>query len=52
MDDLQSQIGSKDFDTYENITAYQEAFKMFLRDYSEVCNAEEKKLLPRKMSHL
>ena len=41
MDDSQSQIASKDFDTYENIAADQEAFIMFLRDYSEVCNAEE-----------
>ena len=41
MDDSQSQIGSKDFNTYENIAADQEAFKMFPRDYSEVCKAEE-----------
>ena len=41
MDDSQSQIGSKDFDTYDNIAADQEAFKIFLKDYSEICNAEK-----------
>ena len=41
MDDSQLQINSKDFDTYENIAADQEPFKMLLRDYSEVCNAEK-----------
>ena len=40
MDHSQSQIGSQDFATYENIAADQ-AFKMFLRDYDEVCHAKE-----------